>query len=225
MQISQAWVAELPGISPRVEKLKRLRARALVSLLADSGLRVSDIIRLTKDWRYTKIDPTGSVAVDTVKSGTKAQCHFSDQTLFFVDEYLDFRNDSSPWLFIQHGKHGTNTATNQADYARESSNSNDLRRGYGVPITSLTVWRIIRTVADLAGYDRKKGTDYVSTHAVRHWLAQYMRDNDVPLIQIQEALGHSSLEITRAIYAPHSTQRMAIKCIDNLHSTSEKSPA
>jgi len=221
MQISQTWVVELTGNASRPEKLKRLRARALVSAFADSGLRVSDLVRLTKEWRYTKIDPSGSVAVDTIKSGTKAQCHFSEQTLFFIDEYIALRDDSSPWLFIQHGKHGTNTATNQADYSRENSNSNDLRRGYGAPISTFTVWKIIRTVADLAGYDRKKGTDYVSTHAIRHWLAQFMRDNDVPLIQIQEALGHSTLEITRAIYAPHSTQKQAINCIDELH----KSPA
>ncbi|MHB8089016.1 MAG: tyrosine-type recombinase/integrase, partial [Anaerolineaceae bacterium] len=62
----------------------------------------------------------------------------------------------------------------------------------------------------------KKNSDYVSTHAVRHWLAQYMRDNNVPLTEIQEALGHSNLEITRAIYAPDSNQSLAMNLINSL---------
>jgi len=158
---TQQWVSDLPEGCTRLERLKRLRSRALVYVLTDSGLRASDLINLTVNWRNTLISPEGASSIDTIKSGSVARCCFSELTLQYVDEYLSFRSDESPWLFIQHGKTGVVKPTNMARYSRVNTNTHDLRRGYGAPITTLTVWRIVRAVADIAGYDRKKNSDYV----------------------------------------------------------------
>ena len=215
---SQEWVSNLPSDASRLEQLKRLRARALICVLTNSGLRVGDIVLLTKSWRYHDIDSSGSVEIVTAMSGIKTFCHFSESTLRYLDEYLEARDDISPWLFIQHGKYGTNTATNPSYYSRENSNSKGLRKRYGAPISTLTVSNIVRSIVDLAGYSKD---DNITPQSIRHWLAKYLINNNVPLEKIQNALGHSSLDSLKEMYTPPSSQEQAIKCIENRNSKSK----
>lgn len=181
--------------------LEAARARCLIHVLMTTGLRASDVITLTrKEIREAK-DSNGYMQVRTKKSGSVAYCFLDEGVFESVDYYLDKRGDKSPWLFIQHGRSGKKRDNIQSNYSRINEKGK-LRKGYGAPITTQMVWRIVSSVAKTAGYDKSEDNLFVSPHALRHWLAQTLRDASVPLDVIQAGLGHSSLETTRKIYAP-----------------------
>ncbi|MCX6054206.1 MAG: site-specific integrase [Chloroflexi bacterium] len=79
-----------------------------------------------------------------------------------------------------------------------------------------TVWRIVRSVASAAGYKQEDVDRFTSPHALRHWFAQNLRDDLVPLDVIQAGLGHSNLETTREIYAPFPNLKPMVDSLNRL---------
>jgi integrase/recombinase XerD len=54
------------------------------------------------------------------------------------------------------------------------------------------IWHVVRKYARGAGIEKR-----VSTHTVRHSCATHMLRNGAPIRQLQEMLGHASLETTQ----------------------------
>jgi site-specific recombinase XerD len=182
--------------STHLARLEVLRARCLIHILMATGLRASDVAKLTIRDIENARSLGGYMVVAMKKTDAPAYCYLFPPVFESIDAYLTERKDRSPWLFIQHGRSGKQRQ-GTADYFASNTH-----KGYGAPISTTTVWRIVRSIATAAGY---KGSDenlFLSPHAMRHWFAQSLRDADVPIDDIQSALGHASSETTKAIYAP-----------------------
>jgi integrase len=113
-----------------------------------------------------------------------------------VDAYLKERNDTSPWVFIQHGR------TSSPPRRRSPSTEAYRRRkkGYGAQMSPGLVRKIVLRVARKAGYNPKK--EFVSAHAFRHWHAQRLIRLGASIDQVQSVLGHARAQTTKDIYAP-----------------------
>lgn len=180
----------------RADRLEALRAQCLVHVMMASGLRASDTAALTiRDVELAR-SLDGYMMITMKKTHAQAYCYFTAPVFESIDAYLNERKDRSPWLFIQHGRSGK-TRSGSSDYF-----ANNTIKGYGAPISTTTVWRIIHAVAAAAGYQNDDNTFFISPHAIRHWFAQSLRAADVPIDDIQSALGHASSETTKTVYAP-----------------------
>ena len=182
--------------STHLSRLEVLRARCLIHILMATGLRASDVARLTIRDIENARNLGGYMVVVMQKTEAPAYCFLFPPVFESIDAYLQERKDRSPWLFIQHGRSGKKRQ-GTADYFASNTH-----KGYGAPISTTTVWRIVRSIATAAGYKESDDNLFLSPHAMRHWFAQSLRDADVPIDDIQSALGHASSETTKAIYAP-----------------------
>ena len=193
----------------QLDKLEVLRKRTLVVLLRATALRIGDLCHLTKKHVDDARVQNGRLELRMEKTGRIAHCRLGIDTLQVVDEYLEARDDHSPWIMIQHGK---------SNRRRHNSSSffKNAKRGYGARLSSTSAWRIVQEVAALSGLDREKY--FTSPHAFRHWHAKTLIENGVSLENIQAVLGHSTPATTRVIYAPEPDKRQ----IDQIESDLQK---
>lgn len=180
----------------RSARLDVLRAQCLVHVLMATGLRASDTAQLTIREIENARNIGGYLVVNMKKTNAPAYCFLYPPVFASIDAYLNERKDRSPWLFIQHGRSGKRRKGTE-DYFLSHT-----QKGYGAPISTTTVWRIVRSVAAAAGYEVEETSLFLSPHAMRHWFAQSLRAANVPIDDIQSALGHASSETTKAVYAP-----------------------
>ena len=159
-----------------------LRNRAIVHVLFDTGLRVSELTGLTRDEidRALKAVPLPEdVAVEvTGKGGRRRTVWITRDSLARIQAYLQERQDPSNILFAGKKK--------------------------GSAITRQMVWKIVKDGAKAAGV-----SDFTGPHAFRHWLARQLFDDEedpVPIEDVQALLGHASPTTTRTIYAPHTSK-------------------
>jgi site-specific recombinase XerD len=183
----------LPPSTNRTGLLQILRSRALVHFLRATGLRIGDACRFSRsDFQGAKAHD-GYFTLQMQKTGTLAHCLLGDPAIAAIDRYLEERSDSSPWIFIQHGRAGK-PRTGTSQFFRTAA------RGYGARISTKTAWEIIRRVGHQAyGYKTKQ---FISPHAFRHWHAQSLIRAGAQLEDVQSVLGHSTPVITKQIYAP-----------------------
>jgi|GEM_PF-993036 len=173
----------------RRRKIALLRNRAILHVLFDTGLRVSELTGLTRDEidRALKTVPLPEdVAVEvTGKGGRRRTVWITQDSMLRIQAYLDARDDPSNVLFTGSKK--------------------------GVPITRQMVWKIVKDGAKAAGVG-----DFTGPHAFRHWLARQLfndEDDPVPIEDVQALLGHASPNTTRTIYAPHSSKARLHKAL------------
>jgi site-specific recombinase XerD len=181
------------SVPDRPSKLKLLRSRALIHFLRATGLRIGDACRFSKsDFQLAK-SRDGYFNMPMQKTGSVAHCFLGEPALRAIEQYLEERSDSSPWVFIQHGRNAK-PRTGTAQFFRMSI------RGYGAKISTKTAWEIIRKIGRQA-YGPKT-TQYISPHAFRHWHAQSLILAGARLEDVQSVLGHANPVITKQIYAP-----------------------
>lgn len=119
-------------------KLKMLRDKAILETLFSTGLRVSELVSLS---RFTDF---GSGQVSVRGKGEKVRVvFFTDECRQAVKSYLDARADTSNFLFISHSK---------------------IKKGDGEPLTTRSVERIVREYAVWCGIS-KKLTPHVLRHS------------------------------------------------------------
>lgn len=75
------------------------------------------------------------------------------------------------------------------------------RTGDYTPLTIIGVQRLMTRIEKVSGV-------HCNPHRLRHTMCTRCADNDVSIFQLQEALGHSSLDMVRRYYS-HSLQAMA----------------
>jgi site-specific recombinase XerD len=119
-------------------KLKMLRDKAILETLFSTGLRVSELVSLS---RFTDF---GSGQVSVRGKGEKVRVvFFTDECRQAVKNYLDARADTSNFLFISHSK---------------------IKKGEGEALTTRSVERIVREYAVWCGIS-KKLTPHVLRHS------------------------------------------------------------
>ncbi len=171
----------LPLKEQHRRKLEALRNRAILYALADSGARVSEILRLTADQiRGARLNKQGVCQVRVRgkgrgRYGREVTLRFINPTLQAMREYLKVRKDpGATALFVSHAK-------TRPKY-------------HGAPLSANAVWRMIRQSA------KKLGLSHIHPHEFRHWRATQMLNEGVPIDQVQRFLNHRSIRTTQ-LYA------------------------
>jgi integrase len=172
----------------RRQQRESMRNRAILYALADSGARVSEILRLeANDVRAARLNPQGIWQMRVRgkgrgKSGRLVTLRFSQATLSAMKDYLAARNDpGATALFVSHAK---------------------TRPKYrGKPMSSNAVWRMIRRTA------KGLGLPHIHPHDFRHWRATQMLQEGVPIDQVQRFLNHRSIRTTQ-LYAKTAEQQV-----------------
>jgi len=200
-------VMKIPLPKKQLDRLEVLRKRALIVLLRATALRIGDLCNLTKKHIDDARVQNGRLELRMEKTGRIAHCRLGPDTLNVIDEYLDARDDHSPWILIQHGKSNRRRHNSQSFFKTA-------RKGYGARLSSTSAWRLVQEVAGLSGLDREKY--FTSPHAFRHWHAKTLIENGVSLENIQAVLGHSTPATTRIIYAPEPDKRQIDEIENNL---------
>ena len=112
----------------RLERLKILRARAIVHTLYASGGRVSEVTSLTRemvlDGRLDEVHVVG-------KGGQPRLILLTTEAMQAIQAYLSERQDDFPGLFISHG------------------------RGKGQPLGRGTVWKVVKQAAKALGLHQR----------------------------------------------------------------------
>jgi integrase len=152
-------------------RLTLLRNRALVVVLWDTAMRVSEALALTRadvlDGRADKI------RLSKTKNGKPRTVFLLPQARRVVRDYCQARDDGplAP-LFVSHARRA------------------------GAAITPAYAWRIVKTAALAEGLYAN-----TSPHSLRHARAQELLDNGMPLEWLSALLGHEHVDTTRIVYA------------------------
>jgi len=171
----------LPLKEQRRRNLELLRNRAILYALADSGARVSEILRITADHvRGARLNKQGVCQVRVRgkgrgRYGKEVTLRFTHPTLQAMREYLKARKDpGATILFVSHAK--------------------TRPKHRGTPLSANAVWRMIRRTA------KALGLSHIHPHDFRHWRATQMLSEGVPIDQVQRFLNHRSIRTTQ-LYA------------------------
>lgn len=154
-------------------ELTRLRNRALLHILADTGGRISEVLSLSlADFA----EPTDMLLVEVRgKSGHSYSLHLRD-SLPAVRTYIHMRgaelHDGVP-LLVSHDS-----------------------RYDGQCMSRVVAWRVVQRAA------RALGLHDITPHDFRHWRAVRLLQEGYTLDEVQSYLGHRSVETTRIYYAP-----------------------
>jgi integrase/recombinase XerD len=156
---------------------KEPRDYALLKLMASTGLRVSDLVRLRRD---QLIDSDGAVVrvlrVKMAKTDRWIDRAIRDDARDAVGEYLKTRQDSHPWLFV--------------------SQSRRTKFHIPGPLTRSAAHLIVKKYLGLL-YPASliQGT---ATHVLRRSIAKLINRKTGRIETAQEWLGHTSTAHTRA---------------------------
>ena len=153
----------------RLDEIKMLRDTAIIETLFSTGLRVSELVSLS---RFTDLS---NDQVSVRGKGEKVRVvFFSPSAKVAIEKYLNARSDTSNFLFISHST--INPAKNDQDYA----------------LTTRSVQRLIRDYAIFSGIARK-----VTPHTMRHSFATNLLGNGADMRAVQRMLGHASITTTQ----------------------------
>ena len=176
-------------------KLRRYRTPMLLSYA--SGLRISECLRLSID------DIKGDANKLLIRKGKGAKDRYtilSEPMYHELQRYwLEHRNVR--WVFPSVG--------------RGESSSDEVRARMGSSVNSML--KSAPSNALTAAAKRSGVTRGASCHTLRHSFATHLLEAGVPITQVQEYLGHASVETT-TIYTHLTTvcHEKALDCINDL---------
>lgn len=158
--------------------LVEIRDKAILELLFSTGLRVSECATLKiRDVNLQRDEFT------VRGKGQKLRVVFlSEQARHWLKEYLERREDISPFLFVSHDR---------AKKAREET-----------PLTPRSIQRLINRYSRAAGI-----TKHVTPHTMRHSFATDLLLNGADIRSVQSMLGHASITTTQ-IYTHITNKRL-----------------
>ena len=152
-------------------RLALLRNRALMAVLYDTGMRISEALALRRD---DVLDGRAAkVRLTRTKNGKPRTVFVSKETRELIRAYVRERGDDvyAP-LFVSHG------------------------RDKGTAITPAHAWKLVKQAAKAEGLYRN-----TSPHSLRHRRAQDLLDRGMPLEWVAALLGHEHPDTTRVVYA------------------------
>ncbi|MCB9435556.1 MAG: tyrosine-type recombinase/integrase [Anaerolineales bacterium] len=156
----------------------RLRNRALLHCMAETGGRVSELLGLNVE-NFAQSTFSGEYAIQVEGKGGHPYSLVLKSCLPMIRDYLKHRDalpispsSGSTPLFISHDQ-----------------------RYRGSRMSRIVAWRVVHRAANALGMGE------VSPHDFRHWRASQLIRDGYNLYQIQDFLGHRSIETVRALYA------------------------
>jgi integrase/recombinase XerD len=152
---------------PAGESPLDLRNRAILELLYDGGLRVSELVGLTAD----RIDFDGGLVTVLGKGDKERLIPLGETALERLRAYLEL---SRPAL------------------ARGGRPRTLFLNARGGRLSRQAVWTLIRAMIRKAGIDR-----HVSPHTLRHSFATHLLENGADLRAVQMMLGHADIGTTQ----------------------------
>ncbi len=157
----------------------KLRDKAILELLFSTGLRVSELSRLTRDELNLEKDEFSVRG----KGGKYRVVFLSNHARHFIGEYLKLRRDDRPALFIRHD--------------RASARTSEVGE-----LTPRSIQRLVAAYAKLAGVNKK-----ITPHTLRHSYATDLLMNGADIRSVQAMLGHASIQTTQ-IYTHVTNQQL-----------------
>lgn len=172
-----------PNVDPeRVQRweLTRLRNRALLHSLAETGGRISEVLSLNlADFPARYLTKNEVLRVEVLgKGGHHYYLRFFD-ALPAIRAYVEARG-------------ATLRASLQGDIPLFVSHD---KRYDGNRMSRVVAWRVVQRAA------RALGLKSITPHDFRHWRATQLINAGHSLDVVQDYLGHRSVETTRAYYA------------------------
>jgi integrase/recombinase XerD len=164
--------------TPEESTLEGLRDRAMLELLYATGLRVSELVRLT----YDQINLNQGVVRVLGKGNKERLVPLGEEAEVRIERYLE---EARPDLIKGHG---------QVPYLFVT------RRGGAM--TRQAFWYMIKRRAQQAGISK-----HLSPHTLRHAFATHLLNHGADLRVVQMLLGHSDLSTTQ-IYTHVANQRL-----------------
>ena len=153
--------------------LEHLRSRAIVHTLYASAGRVTEVTSLT---RGQVADGAATEVLIMGKGSRERMLFLTPEAQSAIRAYCRERDDSSPALFISHG------------------------RGAGQSLSRVAIWQTVKRAA--RALDMNANT---SPHSFRHYRATQLLNEGMPLESVQAYLGHASPATTRIVYAHTKT--------------------
>jgi integrase/recombinase XerD len=157
--------------SPDKSTLIGLRDRALLSVLASSGVRASEAASLTID-QIKKYENGYTIEVCGKTDATPREAYLSVEAYKCIQEWIEQQPVKSSYIFTSFKTRGALPYTD--------------------PISEVTVWNIVQRYADQCGLPNIKPHDF------RRFLGTQLAAVDIR--KAQKALGHQSIETTARHY-------------------------
>lgn len=180
--------------APDEKTLQGLRDRAILETFFSTGMRISELVALTRDQVRVR-SGMKELELGIVGKGGKARTvYFSERALGTLGKYLGTRKDNEKALFI--------------NYRAKSGSPKRL--------TPRSIEIMIKRSALKAGLP----VDMITPHVLRHSFATDLLNQGVDLRTIQEFLGHRHIAATQ-IYA-HVTSKKLREIHKKFHSGSQE---
>ncbi|NLM21484.1 MAG: site-specific tyrosine recombinase XerD [Peptococcaceae bacterium] len=190
--LNRALSRENNGLNPEKDtNLLALRDRAIVEVLYGSGLRVSELLKLSLndislDLGYIRCRGKGN---------KERIVPLGEPGIAIIKDYI---SRSRKFLLKQNKK------------ATAETNNILFLNAKGKPLTRQGIWRIIKRWAGENGLDKN-----IYPHALRHSFATHLLDNGADLRSVQEMLGHADISTTQ-IYT-HLSRRHLLEVFRKAH--------
>lgn len=150
------------------------RDRALLELLFTTGLKVSEVAKLTRG----DINVNENTIAIHGTSGRVRGVPLTSQTRYWIKEYLTMRTDRFPALFIRHDK------------AKKKQLETIEKEAY--QLTPRTIQRIIKKYAKSTGLNQS-----LTPQSLRDAHATELFSRGVDINTVQSQLGYTSKEVTK----------------------------
>jgi site-specific recombinase XerD len=173
-------VQKLVRVTMEGSDIEALRNRIIVLLLATTGMRRAELVSITVGQIRTS---HGKDIIEIKGKGKKERIVVISSTIkVMIDKYIDLRGltyaDKNQYLLASH-------TSNAVHFIEEDAAPK--------PITTQTVYNVIKKVADRAGIS----ADDVSPHCLRHtWFTEAL-ESGLPIQDVADMGGHSDLSTTR----------------------------
>lgn len=160
--------------APSQTTKKGLRDRAILELLSDTGMLVSELTTLNRSDFSAK---EKKISVVTKRGGTRS-VSVSDRCVYWLSQYLATRQDPYIPLFIRY--QGLIDLTQEGEYMR---------------LTPRSIERIVGFYGKVAQIP-----DPVTPHMLRHTRASVLLQEGSSVESVQVALDHAHVQTTKFLY-------------------------
>lgn len=164
-----------------INSCKNYRDKAIITMLANTGLRISELINVTmEDYEYAKLHDG---ELNVIGKGNKLRIvYINDKIIEIVDKYLTIRKNSNyNNLFISNGC---------------------------VPMDRSCISRTLKTIAKRSGHFTDDEISRIHNHVLRHSYTTEAIESNIPLEVVSKTLGHSSTNTTYNIYMHMNKDRI-----------------
>ena len=186
--LTEQEINSMLSVNSNFKNTTQMRNQLILEMLYSTGMRVSELCSLPLSSLNINKDNNENYFFLTIKGkGQKERIvPIRKNVLQLLEDYIKI------------------TKKNKQKYLFQSNGKNNF-------ITRRTILNIIKQTATLAGLDFTK----ISPHTIRHSFATHLLQKGLDIREIQELLGHSSIDTT-SIYAKIN-DRNSKEIIENFH--------